>query len=165
MVRIADSRTAYAVTVLAAASIFWLAARLPMVDLPQHVAQIVLWHDLLMGQSLWSELFQINIVTPYLIAYSIALALSFIVTASTAFKILLSVAYVAFIASCIQLRRDFGADKRLDWIFIPSFFGFAYDWGFATFLISTPLCLQFIRLARIQAEGANVKRDAGCPFR
>jgi hypothetical protein len=161
IVRVADSRIAYVATALAAVSLFWLAARLPMADLPQHVAQIALWHDLLMEQSLWSELFQINILTPYLLAYSLALALSFIVTASIAFKILLSVAYVAFLASCIQLRRDFGADKRLDWIFIPSFFGFAYDWGFATFLIATPVCLQFIRLARRNAMAPNVKRDAG----
>jgi hypothetical protein len=158
---LAVNRTAYVTTVLAAASIFWLAPRPPMVDLPQHAAQISLWHDLLTGQSPWTDLFLINVLTPYLTAYSLALGLSFIVSATTAFKILLTIGLIAFVISCVQLRREFGADERLDWVFIPSFFGFAYEWGFATFLISSPICLQFIRLARLQAASTNLKRDAG----
>jgi hypothetical protein len=161
LARLAVSRTAYVTTVLAAASIFWLAPRPPMVDLPQHAAQISLWHDLLTGQSPWTDLFLINVLTPYLTVYSLALGLSFLVSTTTAFKILLSVGLIAFVISCVQLRRDFGADERIDWVFIPSFFGFAYEWGLATFLISSPICLQFIRLARRQALSTNLKRDAG----
>ena len=82
-------------------------------------------------------------------------------SANVAFKILLTAGFVAYVASCCQLRRDFGADERLDWLFIPSFFGVAYEWGFATFLISTPLCLQFIRLARRHADAPNYWRDVG----
>ena len=158
---LAANRRAYMAAVLAAASIFWLAPRLPMTDLPQHVAQIALWHDLLMEQSPWADLFQINILTPYLTVYSLALALSFAVSATTAFKILLTAGFIAYVISCRQLRRDFGADERLDWVFIPSYFGVAYEWGFATFLISTPLCLQFIRLARMNAHSVSWQRDVG----
>ena len=99
LARLAASRRTYMVAVLAACSIFWLAPRLPMIDLPQHVAQIALWHDLLMGQSPWVDLFRINLLTPYLTAYSLALALSFIVSANSAFKILLTAAFVAYVAS------------------------------------------------------------------
>jgi hypothetical protein len=161
LAKLAANRRVYIAATLAAACIFWLAPRLPMTDLPQHVAQIALWHDLLMGQSPWAELFQINLLTPYLTVYSLALGLSFVVSATTAFKILLTVGFIAYVISCCQLRRDFGADQRLDWLFIPSYFGVAYEWGFATFLISTPLCLQFIRLARVHAASASWQRDLG----
>jgi hypothetical protein len=161
LAKLAASRTAYVTTVAAAASIFWLAARPPMVDLSQHAAQIALWHDLLLGQSAWADLFRINLLTPYLTVYSMALGLSFVVSATTAFKVLLSIGLIAFVISCVQLRSDFGADRRLDWVFIPSFFGFAYEWGLVTFLISSPICLQFIRLARRQAIATTIQRDAG----
>jgi hypothetical protein len=161
LAKFAVSRAVYIAAVVAAASIFWLAPRPPMVDLPQHAAQIALWHDLLTGQSPWTDLFRINLLTPYLTVYSLALGLSFVVSATSAFKVLLSLGLIAFVYSSVQLRRDFGADPRLDWVFIPSFFGFAYEWGLATFLISSPICLQFIRLARHQAFSTTFKRDAG----
>jgi hypothetical protein len=158
---LALSRFAYWATVALAASIFWLSPRLPMVDLPQHVAQVTLWHDLITDQSPWADLFTINLFTPYLTTYTLALCLSFLMSTSIAFKLLLTAALIGFVASCVQIRKNFDADARFDWLYIVSFFGFAYEYGFVTFLISTPICLQFIKLAHRQTQVNNCKLDVG----
>ena len=157
---IAESRLAFALTVAFAACLIWASPRPPMIDLPQHVAQITLWRDLILGQSPWADLFRINLLTPYLIGYGLALPLAFVMPALTAVKIILTIAFVAFVVSCVQLSREVGADKRLDWLFIPGFFGFAYDWGFYTFLIAAPLAVQFMRFAWRHAETADRRAAA-----
>jgi hypothetical protein len=156
--RVAESPFAFVLTVACAASLIWLSHRPPMTDLPQHAAQVALWHDLLLGQSPWVELFRINLLTPYLTGYTLALLLSFVVSAVTAVKLVLTAAFVAFVVSCVQLRRDFGADKRLDWLMIPGFFGFSYDWGFYSFLVAAPIGVHFIRRANQHACAANVRQ-------
>lgn len=137
----------FGLAVLLAGSTFWLAPRLPMVDLPQHVGQVALWHDLVEGTSKWQDLLYVNYWTPYLIGYAPALFLSFLVSASTALKLILCLSFFGFVAACVALRRDFGGDPRLDWLFIPGFFGYAYAWGFYTFLVAAPICLLFVLLA------------------
>lgn len=137
----------YVLVMLWGASIVWLSPHPPMVDLPQHAGQVVLLRDLLFGNSPWSDMFRINLLTPYLIGYGIALPLSMVMPIAAALKLMLSLAYIAFVLVCIMLRRHFGGDARLDWLFLVPFFGFAFKWGFFTFLISTPLGLLFIYLA------------------
>jgi hypothetical protein len=114
-------------------------------------------HDLLTGQSPWTSEFRINLLTPYLIGYGLALPLSFVFSATTAVKIVLTGAFLAFVASLRQLAREIGTDERLDWLFIPGFFGFAYDWGFYTFLVACPLGVQFIRFAQRHAVSRDIR--------
>ncbi|HEV2613023.1 MAG TPA: hypothetical protein VGU61_22375, partial [Noviherbaspirillum sp.] len=135
--------------------IFWVAPHPPMVDLPQHAGQVVLLKQMLLGDSPWSEQLRINLFTPYIIGYGLALPLSLLMPVAAALKLLLSAAYIAFVCMCIALRRQFGGDARLDWLFLLSFFGFAYTWGFFTFLIASPIGLYFI----LQAERYAVSPD------
>ena len=160
LARLVTNRLAFAITVAFAAGLIWVSPRPPMIDLPQHVAQITLWRDLILGQSAWADLFRINLLTPYLIGYGLALPLAFVMPALTAVKIILTLAFAAFVVSCVQLSREVGADKRLDWLFIPGFFGFAYDWGFYTFLVASPLAIQFVRFAWRHAETADRRAAA-----
>lgn len=141
------TRWLWGLSVLWGASIFWLAPHPPMIDLPQHAGQVALLKDLLLGQSPWAALFRINLFTPYLLGYGLALPLTFIMPVAAALKLLLSLAYLAFVAVCVKVRKHFGADPRLDWLFLPGFFGFAYHWGFFTFLLAAPIGLWFILLA------------------
>jgi hypothetical protein len=150
----------FMLTALWGALIFWLAPHPPMIDLPQHAGQVALLRDLLLGQSPWSEYFRINWLTPYLIGYSLALPLSLIMPVAAALKLLLSLAYFAFVCLCIKLRWHFGADSRLNWLFLLSFFGFAYTWGFFTFLVAAPIALWFILLADRYAHEQSLRRAA-----
>lgn len=145
-------------TVLAAACLMWLAPRLPMGDLPQHAGQVALWRDLLLGQSPWQDLVRINLVTPYLIGYSLMLPLSLVFSMTVTTKIVLTLGFFGFVAAAMALRREFGSDRRLDWLFVLSYFGFAWKWGFLTFLIASPLGLFVLVLAHRHAMAPSVKR-------
>lgn len=149
-------RLAFVSTVVLAGLTLWLAPRLPMTDLPQHAAQVAIWYDLLLGQSKWEPILHINYFTPYLLGYGSALLLSFVLPVSTALKLVLALAYYGFVAACVALSRQIGADRRLDWLFIPSFFGFAYAWGFYTFLVAAPIGVLFILLAHRYADRPTV---------
>ena len=65
-------RTLLLLVVILAGTTFWFAPRLPMVDLPQHAAQVAVWHDLLTGTSKWDALLHVNYFTPYLVGYGLA---------------------------------------------------------------------------------------------
>jgi hypothetical protein len=145
-------RTLFVLTVVYAGAMFWLSPHLPMSDLPQHAGQVALLRDMLFDRSPWQSLFRINYFTPYQIGYAIALPLSLVIPISAALKLMLMLAFYAFIAGGVMLRRRFDADERLDWLFIPGFFGLAYLWGLFTFLVAAPLGLFFVLLADIHAE-------------
>lgn len=150
-------RLLFYVTVAWGGSLMWLAPQLPLLDLPQHVAQVSLLRDLLSGASPWSDLVHINLFTPYIAEYGLALAFSTVLPMNTAFSLLLTVAYLGLIASCVWLRRDSNGDPRLDWLFIPGFFGFAWEFGFVPFLIACPIGVLFILVARRHASEPDLR--------
>jgi len=145
-------RWLFYVTVGWGACLMWLAPRLPMSDLPQHAAQVSLLRDLAFGVSPWEPLVHVNLFTPYLVEYGVALLLSLALPVNVAFSLLLSLAFLGFVAACLGLRRDLGGDARLDWLFIPGFFGFAWKFGFVTFLVAAPVGIVFVILARRHAQ-------------
>ena len=130
----------------------WLAPRPPMVDLPQHAGQVAAAIDLLRGESPWQELLTINVFTPYVVGYGLAALLALLAPVTTVMKVLLTAAFFGFVLSAIKLREQFGGDARLDWLFVPGFFGFAYKWGFFTYLVAAPLGLLFLLLALTHSE-------------
>jgi hypothetical protein len=140
------------------ASVFWFAPHLPMVDLPQHAAQIALLRDLLRHDSPWADLFSINLATPYLIGYGLALPLSFFMPVGAAIQTLLSIAYLGFVFMCVKISRGLGADPRMDWLYLPGFFGFSYLHGLYTFLVAAPICLGFMHLGFGYAERRSLRR-------
>ncbi|MFM0053591.1 hypothetical protein [Caballeronia grimmiae] len=123
-------RVLFIVTVLYGAALFWIAARPPLADLPQHAGQVMLLRDLLGHASPWSSFVRINLFTPYLIGYGLALPLTYLMPVAAAIKLLMMIAYFGFVASCIGFRKHLNGDSRLDILFVPGFFGFAFGWGF-----------------------------------
>ena len=61
--------------------------------------------------------------------------------------------------SCIGFRRHLRGDARLDWLFVPGFFGFAFGWGFYTFLVAAPLGILFIWLSYGYATATSVRKS------
>ncbi|MBS0537907.1 MAG: hypothetical protein JSR47_04080 [Proteobacteria bacterium] len=145
-------RAALFVTALLAGGLFWLSPRLPMTDLPQLAGQVAIGHDLMLGASKWQSLLYFNYFTPYLLGYAVALVFSFLLPVSIALKLVLTLAYYGFVAACVGLRRHLGGDRRLDWLFVPGYFGFAYLLGFYTFLVAAPLGVLFVLQARRYAQ-------------
>ncbi len=155
----------YLATALFAGALFWIAPRPPMGDLPQHAAQVALLHDLVTGTSPWADIVRINWFTPYLLGYGLAFAFSFVMPVLAALKLFMMLAYFASVAAGVALRRAFDADERLDWLFVPGFFGFAWQYGFYTFLLAIPLGLYFLIVARRYAMAPTLARALGvCAF-
>ncbi|BAN26916.1 hypothetical protein [Caballeronia insecticola] len=154
-------RALFIVTLLYGAVLFWLAPRPPFADLPQHAGQVMLLRDLLEHASPWQSLVQINLFTPYLVGYGLALPLTYVMPVSVALKLLLMLAYFAFVASCIGFRRHLNGDPRLDVLFVPGFFGFAFAWGFYTFLVAAPVGMLFIWLAHRFATTPSLQKGIG----
>lgn len=153
-------RTLFFVTIVAGGAVFWLAPHPPMSDLPQHAAQVATLHDLLLGQSPWEQLLRINLFTPYLLAYGLATALSFLMPVEAALKLVLTLSFYGFVATYVALRRRFRADERLDWLCVPGFFGFAYEYGFFSYLVATPIGMGFLLIALDYAEQPSCRRGA-----
>ncbi|MDB5443125.1 MAG: hypothetical protein JWP73_1501 [Phenylobacterium sp.] len=139
----------------------WAAPRPLMIDLPQHAGQVALLHDLVLGRSPWAGEIHVNLFTPYLIGYGLALPLSFVMSAAAALKVVLTAAYAAFIGACIGVRRELGASPRLDAYYAFSFFGFAYAWGMYTFLVAAPLGVAFIWLCIRYARTGLARQGLG----
>ncbi|WP_294534566.1 hypothetical protein [uncultured Rhodoblastus sp.] len=156
----AIERLLFFLTLLAGVATIWIPARLPMVDLPQHAALVAEWRELLEGRFPWSDLVQTDYKIAYLLGYASLLPLTYLMSASAAIKLLLTIAFVAFVGLCILLRRELGADKRLDWLFFFGFFGFAWHWGFFTYLCAAPLVILFLILAHRQANLNSVKNQS-----
>lgn len=140
-------RALFLAATLLGASTFWFAPRLPMVDLPQHVGQVALWRDLILGASPFAGDVWVNLFTPYLIGYGLALPLAFVIEPGEALRVVMTLAFLAFVAAARGLRRELGADPRADWLFLLGFFGVGWSWGFYTFLVAAPVTLVAIRLA------------------
>ncbi|MET3233849.1 UNVERIFIED_ORG: hypothetical protein ABIC54_006064 [Burkholderia sp. 1263] len=153
-------RALFFVTTIAGGVLFWLAPHPPMDDLPQHAAQVAALHDLLLGQSTWDQLLRINLFTPYLLAYGLATALSFLMPVGAALKLVLTLSFYGFVAIHVTLRRRFHADERLDWLCVPGFFGFAYEYGFFSYLVATPIGMGFLLIALDYAEQPSCRRGA-----
>ena len=121
----------------------------------------MLLRDLLEHTSPWQSLVQINLLTPYLVGYGVALPFTYLMPIGAALKCVLMLAYFAFVASCIGFRRHLRGDARLDWLFVPGFFGFAFGWGFYTFLVAAPLGILFIWLSYGYATATSVRKGVG----
>ena len=152
-------RLGFYLTLCSAGLLFQITPHLPMVDIPQHAAQISLLKDILSGSSPWANITQVNYLTPYILPMIATLGLSYIMPVASAINTLLSLSFYLFVLNFISLRNELGADKRLDWLFIPGFFGFSYKWGLFSFLVTSPLGVAFILLAYKNAKRPDLRKS------
>ena len=150
----ADRATFSALIMLAVVG-FWICPHLPLVDLPQHAAQIAGLRDVLRGDFAWGHLAEVNFLTPYLLGYIPGAVLALVMPVNSVISLLFSIALICFVLACRHLRATLGGDERLDVLFIPAFFSFAWHFGFFTFLISTPLAVFVIAQALRYARSPN----------
>lgn len=114
---------------------------LPMLDLPQHAAQVQAFKAMMSGDHAlpWLDNLEINWFTSYWIGYLSVLVFSFILPLNYATNLVVAISFVLFVLSFSALRKKFVVPNILDWVLIPSFFGFAYILGFMTYLLAIPL--------------------------
>jgi hypothetical protein len=112
---------------------------LPMVDLPQHVAAIMVLDEVHFGDYAFAEMFEFNWLRPYWFGYSLIWAVSYLTGLVWASKVVVALAVVIFVLSMARLRQEVNAPPVIDWFFLAVPFGFAYEWGFINFIVAAPL--------------------------
>lgn len=147
-----ESRALLYFFVLFTVLVVWVPRYPPLIDLPQHAAQVSLLLDLLRGESAWGDNVQLNFFTPYLVGYGLLALMAQFLPIAAAVKMVLSLAIVGFFWAASSLRKHLNAPPVLDWLVLCSFFGFAFKWGFMTFLVAAPVGLLFIKRTIIFAE-------------
>lgn len=125
---------------------FWAADYLPMIDLPQHAAQATLLVDLIKGQSSFSDIVEINFLTPYWIAYGPLALLTVFFDIEISLKLFISLVLIGYFYSVKSFYKNTGTPFELAILSLPLFFGFSYDWGFLTFISSVPIGLYYLSL-------------------
>lgn len=112
---------------------------LPMMDLPQHAAQIATWIR-------WGELasadrnaLELNLRTPYLLAYPLARVLSVVFGVLISLKVIVLLAALGNVFALWVLAHRLGHSPWLCLLGLPLTFGFSFYYGFVSFLLATPL--------------------------
>ncbi len=132
---------------------FLVVPYLPMVDLPQHAAQLGIWSRLSAAAPFESSLFELNLRTPYLGAYVLAHALGPLFGTVPALKIVVWLAVVAHFAAFDLLVRTLGYSRWLSLLGLPFALGYGFYFGFISFIAAIPLGLVAISFAlRFRAQ-------------
>lgn len=137
-----ERRLFYFVVLLTTVFIFY-PSYLPMVDLPQHAGQVATLNDLLHHQSVWAHLLELNWDTPYLVGYGLWLALYQVFDIVLSAKILVAFTFLFYTYAINLFRKSFQSTVMIEWVAMTTFFGFAFQWGFITYLLSIPIGILF----------------------
>ena len=130
---------------------------LPLVDLPQHAAQVATLDDLLKDKSPWKEMLFLNFDVPYLTTYLTWLGLHQIMPITWSAKVIVAITLFAYMFAIRLLRRQFNASYIVDWIALSCFFGFVFQFGFLTFLMSIPVGIIFFVYCKQWIETHQLK--------
>lgn len=136
----------------------WLFPYLPMVDLPQHAAQLAIWRGLDQPGSLFANTFEVERSATNLLAFLLAHWLSLALPIVVALKIVISLAIIAIPLVVLGLVRSLRGDPW--WVFssLPLGFGCAFGWGFVNYLFAVPLALVLIWLGAEYAGAPTARR-------
>ncbi|MDQ3266428.1 MAG: hypothetical protein M3Y59_22725 [Myxococcota bacterium] len=144
------ARSWYLLALFAGALPLWIASRLPMVDLPQHLHLISVLHRLDDPTTLYPAEFALRgQLTPYLGYYHAVSLLHWLLPLPLANKAFLTAYVIGLPLSLAALLR---ALRRPTWpslLALPFAYGDSFAWGFVNFCSALPLtlvsCAWFVR--------------------
>lgn len=151
----------FVAAVLLSIAPLWFGQNLPMVDMPQHAAQITALREIWTGNPSFIQLFQVNWFTPYLLGYMLLYVASMVMPVAVAAQLIVSLSLVAIPLLTGSLLRAAGADERWKWLAIPGAFSFAFYWGFLSFLVAVPFGLMFLIQGIRFAAAPSVRKGVG----
>jgi len=111
----------------------------PMVDIPQHAAQIESIKNIWKNNWDYAHLFQITYLIPYWFGYLCCIILSLFFGPIWSVKFVIAIAAVSLPWFSWKFLEFYQQPKQLRWLLLILPFGFAYDWGFLNFFVSIPL--------------------------
>jgi hypothetical protein len=136
---------------------FFAVPYLPMVDLPQHAAQISIWQRLADPTLPEHRVFELNLRTPYIGAYVLARVLATWLGAVPALKLVAWLAVVGHFAAFSLLVRTLGHPRWLGLLGLPFGLGYGFYFGFVSFIAAVPFGLLAMSAALVHRQRPSVK--------
>jgi hypothetical protein len=136
-----------------------LPAYLPLVDFPQHVALHAIWNNIADPAFHLNGRFRVTLSTPYALPHLAAHAASQFLGPEGGLRLVLVVSLVAFPLAALVLLRAFDRPPEIALAAFPAALSFVYWYGFISYVMSLPLILLGIALARRCAASGRI-RDA-----
>lgn len=138
----------YLLVALASAYPLWVAERVPLQDMPQHLAAIRIFIDHGDPSLRFAEYFDVELLrTQYLAYYLIVAAVAKITGVMVANKLVLSAALVSTPYAMRALLRAQERDERASLFVLPLIWNAHLLLGFFNFMAAIPLCLFGLALA------------------
>jgi hypothetical protein len=128
---------------------------LPMVDFPQHAAQIAVWLRLDDPAFSYSKVFELNLRTPYLTAYVAARLLASFIGVVAALKVVVGASAVLHLVAFSRLVRRLGHPAWLGLLGLPLGLGYPFYFGVVSFAAAVPFVLFSITAALDHRERAT----------
>ncbi len=132
---------------------------LPLVDFPQHVALHSIWNHISDPTFNPGGRFVVDLATPYAFPNLVAHAAARFLGPEGGLRFVLVLALLAFPLATLFLLRSFGRPDELALAAFPAALSFAYWFGFVTYVMSIPLVVLGVGLARRCASSGR-SRDA-----
>jgi hypothetical protein len=139
----------------------WLSIFPPMVDLPQHAAQVGLFRDLHHPAFRYAGDFRINWFTPYLLGYLQLFCFSSLAGPVVAAKIVVSIALFLAPIFLAFLLWDLESDPLLAVITVPAMYGITFAWGFLNYLVAAPIGIALLWCSLRHLRQANRRTYIG----
>ena len=137
-------------------AVFLLHRDLPLVDLPQHAMQIANWMRL--DEPSPPPELELNLRTPYLLAYPLARALAPLVGVVVALKLVVWASVAGQVATFHYLCARLQHDPYLALLGFPLALGYGFLFGFVSFVAAVPLLYLSLVAALNHGEAPASKR-------
>lgn len=137
---------------LALLVLFSRAAYLPMVDLPQHAAQLAMWIRHADPAFPEARHFEVNWHTPYLTAYALARCVAMLAGVVPALKLVVWASVVAHYVAFRWLVTLLGYPRWTALLGFVTAVGYPFYFGFVSFLVAMPIALACIGAALVHRE-------------
>lgn len=136
----------------------WAVRRVPIQDLPQHLAAIRVLHDFHDPTLGFDRYFSLSLLrTQYLAYYLVVHLLSFVTSVTVANKLVLSVSLIGTLLAAWSLLGDLGKNRALALFLAPILWNAHLILGFVNFVAAIPLALLMLSLG-VRCRDALTRR-------
>ncbi len=142
----------------------WIVPHPPLVDLPQHAAQVAILRDFTKEGLHYADVFRINWLTPYLFGYLLTWLFALVIPIATALKLVLSLSLVGTGLVGDAMNRALGGRASWSYCLLPGLFSSSFYWGYFNFIVCIPLTLALI-WAAVSYAATPTRRHADTPTR
>lgn len=123
---------------------------LPGIDLPQHAHMLRMFTDYVLGREpLYRQYYELQLFTPYILSYLVALPISAVFGAVIAIKMLVFLSVLLLVLGIRRWLLTVGADHWMSLTGFVTGLGYCYLWGFLPLCVS--LGFGFFLLASVNA--------------